>query len=91
MTTKRIIAREWVIFLSSLFIGLVLTMGMFFLNPKPTAVYWYVPPFQDFLNCLTDSYYWFQTWLSVLSVYILVQLVRSVLWSIRMLKSKDAQ
>ena len=104
--SKRIIAREWIIFLSSLFIGVSLTLAGFYLREprysysnKPSHIItnFEIPPppakirlnpVDDFFICFFNRNYWLQTWLTVLSVYFVVQLVRSVLWSIKTLKTR---
>ena len=162
MTTKRIIAREWIIFVVSLALGFAITLAGFYVRETrylyrfnvldnlassikdlPQYSQWYqyqiaenvarvlsstdtartnkfaralailpqyngwtetslihevanlrrnilipINPANDFLSCLF-GYYWLPTWLTIFSIYVLVQFVRSILWSIKTLKSKE--
>lgn len=41
-----------------------------------------------FINHLFSKYYWFETWMSVLILYFLFQFIRTIIFSIRVLRHK---
>ncbi len=45
-------------------------------------------PYTKLVGHMGNKFYWFHTWMSVLSLYIIFQFIRSVLWSFRTLRQK---
>jgi hypothetical protein len=81
---KKLLAREWLIFLSLFIIGFFSTPLIYF-NGFYYG-YHYYSRFYVFIAHLHSPYYWLETWLAVLAPYLAVQIVRSVIWSIRSIK-----
>jgi hypothetical protein len=44
--------------------------------------------FDEFVAHLQSKQHWFSTWFSVLLLYFVVQIIRSVFWSVRLLKTE---
>jgi len=83
-TTKRRIAREWLIFLACLVIGFIIVylIAWNFRNPDwtPGRV------FQEVMKELfTERDAWIG-WLFVLAPYFIVLVVRSIIWSVNTLR-----
>lgn len=118
--TKRTIAREWILVLTSIIIGFFSTWGLFYdsshkwsyATPKPAWKRYAdivepsakssilqdadAAPSKVFTNDLglliehmTSRVYWKQVWLSILFPYLIIQILRSIVWSIRILRSKQ--
>jgi hypothetical protein len=81
-TTKRRIAREWLIFLGLFSVGLVGLLVSFNMTlghldfPHPTALSWCFS--ELFENAGGGA---IRCWLFVLAPYLLVQLIRSAVWA----------
>jgi hypothetical protein len=75
--TKKILAREWLVFVVSLFIPLFI--GLAVNKFSISGVY-------NDLFITEDTK--FENWAFVLSIYIIIQFIRSIYFSIKLLKSK---
>lgn len=74
---KEIIAREWLIFLGCLIVGLVVVV--------PTILLLFNETYAQFWRALTmqeDRLYFWRTLSILLSPYFLVQFVRSIVWAL---------
>lgn len=78
---KKTLAREWLYLLSGLIVGLVLTphLLMAVLNPQKGATAFY--------KALFDDREWWIAWLLALAPYLLFQLVRSIVWAAKEVRS----
>lgn len=94
-TTKQRIAKEWLTFVFSLFGGLIV-LAVYVLYAKY--------PSQGFLDVYASGLFWgnefpngrwsnwnFGAWIITLSPYILIQFIRSIIWSIGMIKNEEDQ
>ncbi len=88
MTTKRIIAREWIIFIPSLILGFLIALITF--DALVSKWYQYSPPsaLTELLGHLFGRDFDLSAWMFVLAPYLILQIVRSIIWSIKTLKSK---
>ena len=74
---KKIVAREWLYFLGFVVAGLVVLPlpVMLILNPQEGV--------SAFYKALFEESQWQIAWLIVIAPYLVFQLVRSVLWALR--------
>jgi hypothetical protein len=76
---RKVIAREWLLFIGLLALGLILIPPVLeVLLPGQRRV-------SDFYAGLFSRQEWGITWLIVLGPHLVVQLLRSVVWAIRVL------
>ena len=82
-TTKKALAREWLYLLVGLLIGMVASLGMglsaFNRSTNPFVLF-------DILFDPDERGFLF-TWVFVMSPYLLFQLVRSIRWALKTIKS----
>ena len=71
---KQLVAREWIFFSSLLFVGLII---VFFLCKNG----------ENFIEILLSERVKFIAWLVALAPYILIQFLRSIWWSIKMIRA----
>jgi len=85
---KRRLAIEWLLFLSSILIGAVivplLLLPLVIRSPNPSYHY----SAGDFYAALVSKDAPI-AWIIVLSPYLLIQIVRSVIWAVGMLKKNE--
>jgi hypothetical protein len=81
---RRAIAREWLIFLAMLAVGLTVA---------PIAVLAWLSQdlsrYRLFFPALVDSNDWPKTWAVALGPYILAQLTRSVIWAAKTVRNSN--
>ncbi len=88
MITSRTVAREWMIFLPSVIFGFLIALVAF--DALVDKWYHYAPPsaLSELLSQLFGRFR-LSTWLFVLAPYLIIQLSRSIIWSIKTLKTKS--
>lgn len=79
---KPIIAREWMIFLVSIIIGVIFSTIVYFMD-KPN--YTFSTGLIDLMEHLSSKWYWGKTLLSILVPYFIVQIIRSIYYSLKIL------
>ena len=81
---KKIIAREWLIFLVAIPIGIIFSVFMYFTNSQSSFSY----GLSRLFDRLFSRWHWFNTLFSILSPYLVFQLFRSIYYSVKRLKTK---
>jgi hypothetical protein len=92
MTTKQRIAREWLIFLPTTAVGFAATYFLYFFHTHVTysTLDYYMNASQSFdrmLDWLFSPPFSLSTWCSILSLYLSICLVRSIIWAVRTLRT----
>jgi len=80
---KRIIAKEWVVFVAGFSFGILLfpaVLTLFFAGDKEEL--------GSFYKALFDKRDFIIPWLVVLAPYLFIQIVRATAWSVKQLKQK---
>ena len=78
---KKIVAREWIVLLISICIGLAVVPFFIYLI-LGRLEYWGL-----FYGALIDKSDFILAWIVVLSPYIIIQLIRSIIWAKKELKN----
>jgi hypothetical protein len=83
---KKRIAKEWLFFLGALGFGFSIlpTILLLILNPKPQ-----LKDLANFYSALFNRSEAFHAWLFALSPYFLLQLIRSIVWAIKAIRSSQ--
>jgi hypothetical protein len=100
--TKKIVAREWLIFIAILLVGLILTPAIFFhtytvpMYGTRTNTFDFtgiemkatrpVGVVEQFADHLFARWYWLQTWATVLCPYVIFLFARSLYWALRAIR-----
>jgi len=83
-TTKRRIAREWLIFLACLISGFII-LYLLGLNSRPSTP---GRVFSDLMTALFNDRQAWIGWLLILAFYFIVLIVRSIIWSVNTLRRR---
>lgn len=83
---KTIIAREWMIFLVSIIIGVIFSTLVYFMD---NTNYTFYKGITDLIEHLSSKWHWGKTLFSILIPYFIIQIIRSIYYSLKILLTKN--